>query len=126
MKGKKFEEMFEIIKHKVTMDLEGRWMSPDTMEAFDWLIDEVSEAKDEYNAKKTVYLEDELWDVIWSAFRVIELAHREWIVKKERIYDRVIKKYTERVYGLEDWKAWDDIKKWQKKELLEEQTALEE
>jgi hypothetical protein len=35
-------------------------MSPDTLEAFDWLIDEVSEAKDEYNAKKTVYLEDEL------------------------------------------------------------------
>lgn len=126
MKGKKFEEMFEIIKHKVTMDLEGRWMSPDTLEAFDWLIDEVSEAKDEYNAKKTVYLEDELWDVIWSVFRVIELIDREWIVKKERIYDRVIKKYTERVYGLEAWKAWDDIKKVQKKELLEEQTALEE
>jgi hypothetical protein len=73
-----------------------------------------------------VYLEDELWDIIWSAFRVIELIDREWIVKKERIYDRVIKKYTERVYGLEAWKAWADIKKGQKKELLEEQTALEE
>jgi hypothetical protein len=35
-------------------------MSPDTLEAFDWLIDEINEAKEEYNNKKQVYLEDEL------------------------------------------------------------------
>jgi hypothetical protein len=35
-------------------------MSPDILEAFDWLIDEVNEAKHEYINKKQVFLEDEL------------------------------------------------------------------
>lgn len=125
MKTEKLNDMLKVIDHKVTMDLEWKWMSPDTTEAFEWLIDEVEEAIIEYKNKKTVYLEDELWDVVWSIFRVIELIDREWLIKKERIFDRAIKKFSERTYGLEEWKAWDDIKRVQKKELLDEQNKLE-
>ena len=126
MKTEKLNEILKIVEHKVTMDLEGRSGSDATVEsAFDWLIDEIEEAKEELVAKKKVYLEDELWDVVWTILRIIELLDRDESVDKSRIFDRVIKKYSERVYGLDEWKKWNDIKKVQKAELLEEQTNLE-
>jgi hypothetical protein len=61
MKTEKLNEILKIVEHKVTMDLEGRSGSDATVEsAFDWLIDEIEEAKEELVAKKKVYLEDEL------------------------------------------------------------------
>jgi NTP pyrophosphatase (non-canonical NTP hydrolase) len=126
MKTEKLNEILKIVEHKVTMDLEWRsWSNPSVESAFDWLIDEIEEAKEELVAKKKVYLEDELWDVVWTILRIIELLDRDDSVDKSRIFDRVIKKYSERVYGLDEWKKWNDIKKIQKAELLEEQTNLE-
>jgi NTP pyrophosphatase (non-canonical NTP hydrolase) len=126
MKTEKLNEILKIVEHKVTMDLEWRSGSDPSVEsAFNWLIDEIEEAKEELVAKKKVYLEDELWDVVWTILRIIELLDRDESVDKSRIFDRVIKKYSERVYGLDEWKKWNDIKKIQKTELLEEQTTLE-
>jgi hypothetical protein len=61
MKTEKLNEILKIVEHKVTMDLEGRSGSDSSVEsAFDWLIEEIEEAKEELVAKKKVYLEDEL------------------------------------------------------------------
>lgn len=126
MKTEKLNEILKLVEHKVTMDANGiSWITPSVMSALDWLIDEIDEAKEEYIEKKQVYLEDELCDVIWSIFRMIEIMDRENSVDKTRIFDRVIKKYSERINWLENWKQWNDIKKVQKAELLEEQTNLE-
>lgn len=126
MKTEKLNEILKIVEHKVTMDLEWRSWSDSSVEAaFDWLLDEIEEAKEEHVAKKKVYLEDELCDVVWTILRIIEILDRDNSVDKSRIFDRVIKKYSERVYWLEEWKKWNDIKKVQKAELLEEQTNLE-
>ena len=126
MKTEKLNEILKIVEHKVTMDLEWRSWSDSSVEAaFDWLLDEIEEAKEEIVAKKKVYLEDELCDVVWTIFRIIELLDRDSSIDKSKVFDRVIKKYSERVYGLDEWKKWNDIKKVQKAELLEEQTNLE-
>lgn len=126
MKTEKLNEILKLVEHKVTMDTNGTsWITPSVMSALDWLIDEIDEVKEEYIEKKQVYLEDELCDVIWSIFRMIEIMDRENSVDKTRIFDRVIKKYSERIKWLENWKQWNDIKKIQKAELLEEQTNLE-
>lgn len=126
MKTEKLNEILKIVEHKVTMDLEWRSGSDPSVEsAFDWLIDEIEEAKEEYHADKKVYLEDELCDVVWTILRIIEILDRDNKIDKTRIFDRVIKKYSQRVYGLEEWKLWNDIKKVQKKELLEEQNKLD-
>ena len=126
MKTEKLNEILKIVEHKVTMDLEWRSGSDPSVEsAFDWLIDEIQEAKEEYDADKKVYLEDELCDVVWTILRIIEILDRNNKIDKTRIFDRVIKKYSQRVYGLEEWKLWNDIKKVQKKELLEEQNKLD-
>ena len=125
MEIEKLKKILEIVEKKVSMDLEWKGMDPDAFLAFDWLIWEVEEAKIEYTVKKKVYLEDELCDIIWSAFRIIEVLDREKSIDKYRIFERVIKKYSERVYWLDEWKTWHEIKEKQKKELKEEQEKVE-
>ena len=122
----KLKIMLKIVRDKVEMDLEGTsGMTTDVIESFDWLVEEIDEAKKEYTDKKQVYLEDELCDIVWTVCRIIELLSKQWSIDKNRIFDRVIKKYTERVYWLKNGRLWDDIKKDQKKKLLEEQNNLE-
>jgi NTP pyrophosphatase (non-canonical NTP hydrolase) len=126
MKTEKLNEILKLVEYKVTMDSSGKsWITASVESAFDYLSAEIEEAKVEYKQKKQIYLEDELCDIIWSIFRTIEVMDRESSIDKTRIFDRVIKKYSERVYGLDEWKKWNDIKKVQKAELLEEQTNLE-
>lgn len=125
MDFQKINDVYKIILDKCELDKSWRWMSPDTLEAFDWLIDEINEAKEEYNNKKQVYLEDELWDVLWTVLRMIELIHQEWFIDKNRILERIEKKFSKRTYGLRDWLKWADIKKEQKIELKKEQDLLD-
>lgn len=126
MEVEKLKVILKVVQDKVEMDLAGTsWMTTDVLESFDWLIEEIDEAKEEYKLNKQVYLEDELCDIVWTVLRITELLDKKWSIDKNRIFDRVIKKYTGRVYGLQEWKLWDDIKKEQKKELLEEQNNLE-
>jgi len=125
MKTEKLNEILKLVEHKVTMDLEWRSMDPDPLVAFEWLIWEINEAIVEYKDKKEVFLEDELCDIVYSIFRIIETLDRSKSIDKTKIFDRVIKKYSERINWLEEWKKWNDIKKVQKAELLEEQTHLE-
>ena len=112
----KLKIMLKIVRDKVEMDLEGTsGMTTDVIESFDWLVEEIDEAKKEYTDKKQVYLEDELCDIVWTVCRIIELLSKQWSIDKNRIFDRVIKKYTERVYWLKNGRLWDDIKKDQSK-----------
>jgi len=126
MKTEKLNEILKIVEDKVKMDLAWKsWMTIDINESFDWLIDEVEEAKEEFRDNKQVYLEDEICDIIWTILRISKLLDAQWVIDSDRIFDRVIKKYSQRVYWLQEWKKWDDIKKVQKIELLKEQTNLE-
>lgn len=126
MKTEKLIEILKIVDDKVKMDLAGTsWMTIDILESFDWLIEEVDEAKDEYIDKKQVYLEDEICDIVWTILRISKLLDAQWVIDSNRIFDRIIKKYSGRVYWLQQWKTWDEVKKVQKIELLKEQTNLE-
>ena len=79
MKTEKLNEILKIVEHKVTMDLEWRSWSDSSVEAaFDWLLDEIEEAKEELVAKKKVYLEDELCDIVWTILRIIEILEKIW------------------------------------------------
>lgn len=125
MDFKKIDDIYKIIIDKVQLDKLWKWMSPDILEAFDWLIDEVNEAKHEYINKKQVFLEDELWDILWTILRIIELSDQEKVINKDKILHRIEKKFSQRTYGLRDWLKWNDIKKEQKIELKKEQDLLD-
>jgi NTP pyrophosphatase (non-canonical NTP hydrolase) len=52
-------------------------MTTDVLESFDWLIEEIDEAKEEYKLNKQVYLEDELCDIVWTVLRITELLDKK-------------------------------------------------
>lgn len=122
---KKIDNIYKIILDKVELDNKWVGLTPDVLKAFEWLSDEINEAKVEYLNKKQVYLEDELWDIIWCTLRLIELLDQKWHINKNNILNRLEKKYSQRTYWIKEWLCWDDIKNKQKVELKNEQELLD-
>ena len=52
MDFQQINDVYKIILDKCELDKSWRWMSPDTLEAFDWLIDEINEVSCKKSPKK--------------------------------------------------------------------------
>ena len=87
---------------------------------FDAIVHEVHEAKKEDKLKNSVYLEDELWDILWDYLCLLYYLEKEWKISSENVMHRCLKKYAQRTDGIEKWIPWDDVKHRQKQELLQE------
>lgn len=86
----------------------------------DAIIDEVEEVRWELKHNNTVFLEDELWDILWDYLNLLYCLEYEWKADMTKVLERALKKYKERADWLEQWVSWDEIKSWQKQELLKE------
>jgi len=94
---------------------------------FEYLPWEIEEAKRELRKNNNIYLEDELWDILWVYLNLLnKLEDENFIENKQKVLKRAIKKFWERTKNIsqnnleERKKYWDNIKKKQKQELLEE------
>lgn len=87
-----------------------------------WAIkSEVEEALWEDIWDNKIYLEDELCDILWDYLNLIYFLEQEdKIISIESLLERSYRKFDERSQALEKWISWDDIKKVQKKKLLQE------
>ena len=86
-----------------------------------WLIDEIKEVWDEIKDKNTIYLEDELWDILWDYLNVLFYLEKEWkITSWKKVFERSFDKYTERVSDQWKWILWKQTKEKQKARLQEE------
>lgn len=86
-----------------------------------WLIDEVKEVWDEIKDKNSIYLEDELWDILWDYLNVLFYLEKEWkITSWKKVFERSFGKYTERVSDQWKWILWKQTKEKQKARLQEE------
>ena len=89
---------------------------------WEYLEKEIQEAKNEINTNK-VYLEDELWDVLWDYLCLLNSLKKEWKIDSiEKVLQRALTKYSWRINS-ENWEYnwnWQEIKKKQK-ELLEKE-----
>ena len=85
---------------------------------WEWIKDEIKEAENELNTNK-VYLEDELWDILWDYLCLLNSLKKEGKIDSvEKVLERALKKYTWRI-NEETWKNnwnWEEIKARQKKE----------
>lgn len=90
------------------------------------IIDEVDEVTQELKENNSVYLEDELWDILWTYMNMLHCFEKEWYIDQKRVFERCLKKYTKRTNWMEKWIPWNDIKSWQKKELLDEHNTTYE
>ena len=92
----------------------------DSKTYLDDLISEVEEVKYENKLHNSIYLEDELWDILWDYLNIVYFFEREWKIDAKKIASRCLKKYSERTDWLEKWILRGEVKKWQKAELARE------
>jgi NTP pyrophosphatase (non-canonical NTP hydrolase) len=122
----KIEKIFEIARHKHKLDIQRK--DSQRLDPYYYLKEialEVDEVLEELSHNNIAHLEDELGDIFWGLMIAIEkLTSRGYIEGFDRILDRVIKKYEERIYPLkgddEDYEIWNNVKKQQKLELQKE------
>lgn len=124
MKIDQLQKIINLVWEKVNLDEQWKWIDPSVLDAFDMTIDEIYESVDEYRNKNKVFLESEIWDIFWCVLRLVELLDREWAIEKDKIFDRIITKYSQRVEGLQVWTDWEQIKKSQKIKLIDEQEKV--
>jgi uncharacterized protein YabN with tetrapyrrole methylase and pyrophosphatase domain len=88
--------------------------------------EEIDEMEQELKENNTVYLEDELGDILWDYLSFINvLEKRKYISSVGKVFQRIDKKYSERLDSISRtnnniWEAWNEVKKIQKKELHKE------
>lgn len=87
---------------------------------FDAIKDEVEESRKEDKKDNSVYLEDELWDILWDYMNLLYFLEKEGKISVESVTRRALKKYSERTQWLKDGISWEEIKKKQKIELQNE------
>lgn len=89
---------------------------------FKEIRNEIQEAENELNTHQ-VYLEDELWDVLWDYLCLLNSLKQEWkITSVNKVIERAYKKFSWRI-NIETWDyngIWEEIKKQQKQELKNE------
>lgn len=129
MQGKIIKDLLEIIKDKNTLNSEiwvqmygeekiAPWLKSETY--LDAIIWEVEESKEEHKKNNSVYLEDELGDILWTYLNSIYFLEKEGLIDMDQVFKRCIKKYTQRTNGMRDGISWYDIKDIQKEELKKE------
>jgi NTP pyrophosphatase (non-canonical NTP hydrolase) len=113
------KKLNEIAKVKVNKDLKGTW-SEGSITYLNGMYDELEEVTEELNSGRQCYLEDELGDVLWDYLCMIQHLELEKKVLVSKVFDRVVKKYSERVITLEEGETWGDVKARQKIKLQSE------
>lgn len=98
----------------------GDWFYKWSETYFEQIPEEIQEALDENRLNNSVYLEDELWDVLWCYLCLLNWLISEWkITSVEKVFERSYKKFTGRIEEenwANNWK-WQEVKKNQKVEL---------
>lgn len=95
---------------------------------FEWIKNELEEVEFEMKKNNEVYLEDELWDLLWNYMSLLSSLKKEWKISTvESVLNRAEKKYKQRVEAIEHEEtdedksaAWKAIKEVQK-DLLKKQ-----
>ena len=126
MSTKAIEELINLAKRNHRIDLkrgEEKYLDPKW--ALQELKSEIEEVKEEINNLNTPYLEDELGDILWGLFMLMtKLEEKKYIESFDKVFQRALKKYKERILPLtgteKDDEIWKEIKKRQKKQLQEE------
>lgn len=114
------KKLLEIVEDKYNIDSQRDW-SKGSITYLDELKKEIAEVEEVINSGYKVYLEDELGDVLWDYFNLLVNLENEEKIDLNKVFERVLKKYSQRITGIKEGISWYDIKEKQKLELKKEQ-----
>ncbi|PKH59328.1 nucleotide pyrophosphohydrolase [Shewanella sp. Choline-02u-19] len=119
------KQLLAIAEKKIEIDQNGTW-SKGSITYYKAMFDELEEVKEEMDSNRKCYLEDELGDILWVYMCLLKNLEAEGTILTERVFERALKKYKERLDGINDGVGWTEIKKRQKETLtLEYLTEME-
>ncbi len=127
---KELKKLIKLTKYKYRLDSkrdDDRYLSYSYL--LNEIILEIEEVKREIKKNNSIYLEDELGDILWGWLALVENLRRdEYINSSKSIIKRALKKYKERILPLKgdnrDDAIWKKVKKRQKKRLKKEKQLL--
>lgn len=118
---------FVVIERNSNTQTESRWKKLEEWNQvwtyIEELQSEIEEMKAEMKENNSVYLEDELWDILWDYLNIVYLLEKKGYINAGRVIERSEKKFGERIIWTEQNIPWNDIKSKQKQELLNEHTT---
>lgn len=97
---------------------------------FNGILSEMEEVREQIKPNNKVYLEDELWDVLWWYIWLLQIFEKKWyITDTKKVFERCYKKLSERIDARKQeeiytYETWQKVKKKQKQELFDEHNCL--
>ncbi|MGR5122205.1 MazG nucleotide pyrophosphohydrolase domain-containing protein [Vibrio harveyi] len=116
------KQLLEVAERKIERDQKGTW-SKGSITYYQAMFDELEEVKEEMDSERKCYLEDELGDILWVYMCLLKNLEAEDSISAERVFDRALSKYKERLDGINAGGSWTEIKETQKQRLAEEHLA---
>lgn len=111
--------LLEVARQKNKIDQQSDWFNGSET-YLDEIRKELIEVEEELSLNRRCYLEEELGDVLWDYLNILLSLEKEKGIDVERVFQRSLKKFGERIEGIQCGKTWASIKQAQKKELAEQ------
>lgn len=120
-----FTNYFAIIEQKYLLHKETNPQRNDPKVYLQWLWDEIWEVLSEIKNNNHVYLEDELWDILRDYLNVIFLLQQEWKIDSvDSVFNRSLKKYTQRIDIIKNMKDHTSEERDQAREFVKSQQKI--
>ncbi|HBH7911981.1 TPA: nucleotide pyrophosphohydrolase [Vibrio parahaemolyticus] len=113
------KQLLKVAERKIERDQKGTW-SKGSITYYQAMFDELEEVKAEMDGARLCYLEDELGDILWVYMCLLKNLEAEGTISAERVFERALSKYKERLDGINAGESWSEIKETQKQRLAEE------
>jgi len=107
---KEFDKLLGIAKRKTVFDETSTWSNGAETYLAE-IKNEVDEVIEELPKSRKCYLEDELGDILWDYLNILTALEKE------------VRKYEERISGIEAGNKWSDITEKQKIDLAVEHAS---
>jgi len=118
--NKKFDLNKEIWEKTFPWKNIEKWLQGETY--LNSIVEEVDEVRKELKVDNSIFLEDELWDILWTYMNMLHCFEKEWYINQKKVFERCLQKYSERTDWMNNWISWEKIKMNQKEKLKKEHT----
>ena len=118
------EALLSLVDRKARIERSSSWAGGSSTYIAE-LKKEIAEVEAEIGKGRAAQLSDELGDVLWDYLNLVRCLSAEEGISMKDVLERVTRKYEERVSGLEQGRAWSEIKEEQKARLLQESRDME-
>ncbi len=112
-------ELLKIVGRKNAIDQQNAWYNGSETYLLE-IGKELEEVKAELSSGRQPHLEEELGDVLWDYLNLLTSLEKEGKIDLEKVFERAVTKYGERIDGIENGRTWAEIKAVQKERLAKE------